>query len=85
MPLLKGGRIGARARAVSASVGGVPALRQGQGNTSPRPAPRLGQGRDQSQPVQLYDLSNDLGRNENLAAAQPGEGSPGMQALLRAV
>ena len=40
-----------------------------------------GKGGDQSQPVQLYDLAEDLGEVHNLAAAQP-EKVAEMQALL---
>jgi arylsulfatase A-like enzyme len=40
-----------------------------------------GKGGDQSQPVQLYNLANDLGETKNLAAAQP-EKLAEMHALL---
>ena len=40
-----------------------------------------GTGGDQSQPVQLYDLTHDLGETNNLAAAMP-EKVTEMKALL---
>ncbi|MBL9153108.1 MAG: arylsulfatase [Verrucomicrobiales bacterium] len=82
VPLLKGGKYPVREHAVSASVGGVPALRQGSWKYIAAPGSGgWGKGGDQSQPVQLYDLSNDLGETKNLAAAQP-EKLAEMQALL---
>jgi arylsulfatase A-like enzyme len=82
LPLLKGGTDPVREHAVSASIGGVPALRQGSWKYIAAPGSGgWGKGGDQSEPVQLYDLSNDLGETKNLAAAQP-EKLAGMQALL---
>lgn len=82
LPLLKGGGDPVRQHAVSASSGGVPALRDGSWKYIAAPGSGgWGKGGDQSQPVQLYDLSNDLGETKNLAAGQP-EKLAEMQALL---
>jgi arylsulfatase A-like enzyme len=82
LPLLEGGADPVREHAVSASISGVPALRQGSWKYIAAPGSGgWGKGGDQSQPVQLYDLSNDLGEAKNLAAAQP-EKLAEMQALL---
>ena len=82
LPLLEGGTDPVRQHAVSASISGVPALRQGAWKYIAAPGSGgWGKGGDQSQAVQLYNLSNDLGETKNLAAAQP-EKLAGMQALL---
>jgi arylsulfatase A-like enzyme len=82
MPLLKGGDLPVRGNAVSASIGGVPALRSGNWKYIPAPGSGgWGKGGDQSQPVQLYDLANDLGETKNLATAMP-EKVAEMKALL---
>ena len=72
LPLLRGEDKPIRANAVSASSGGVPALRLGNWNYIPAPGSGgWGTGGDQSQPVQLYNLADDLGETNNLAAAEP--------------
>ncbi|WP_309722354.1 arylsulfatase [Armatimonas sp.] len=72
MPLLKGGDKPIRESAVSASIQGIPALRSGSWKYIPAPGSGgWGTGGDQSQPVQLYNLANDLGETKNLAAALP--------------
>jgi arylsulfatase A-like enzyme len=82
MPLLKGGDQPVRGNAVSASIGGVPALRSGSWKYIPAPGSGgWGNGGDQSQPVQLYNLADDLGETKNLAAAMP-EKVAEMKALL---
>jgi arylsulfatase A-like enzyme len=82
MPLLKGGDQPVRGNAVSASIGGVPALRSGSWKYIPAPGSGgWGIGGDQSQPVQLYNLADDLGETKNLAAAMP-EKVAEMKALL---
>jgi arylsulfatase A-like enzyme len=82
MPLLKGGDQPVRGNAVSASIGGVPALRHGSWKYIPAPGSGgWGKGGDQSQPVQLYNLADDLGETKNLAAAMP-EKVTEMKALL---
>ena len=61
-----------RGNAVSASIGGVPALRSGNWKYIPAPGSGgWGKGGDPSQPVQLYDLADDLGETKNLAATMP--------------
>jgi arylsulfatase A len=72
LPLLKGGDQPVRANAVSASVQGVPALRDGTWKYIAAPGSGgWGKGGDQSQPVQLYQLADDPGETKNLAAAMP--------------
>lgn len=82
MPLLKGGSEPIRDHAVSASMKGLPAVRHGQWKYIPGPGSGgWGKGGDQSQPVQLYDLSKDIGETQNLAADAPDRVAQ-MQALL---
>jgi arylsulfatase A len=92
MPLLKGEDKPIRESAVSASINGVPALRSGSWKYIPAPGSggwtnHLGHmDRDASpapgsQPVQLYNLAEDLGETKNLAAAMP-EKVGEMKALL---
>ncbi|HCN77705.1 MAG TPA: arylsulfatase [Verrucomicrobiales bacterium] len=82
MPLLKGEDKPIRKNAVSASKDGVPAVRSGPWKYIPAPGSGgWGSGGDQSQPVQLYNLADDLGETKNLAAAMP-EKVAEMKALL---
>ena len=82
LPLLRGEDKPIRANAVSASSGGVPALRLGNWNYIPAPGSGgWGTGGDQSQPVQVYNLTDDLGETNNLAAAEPVKVAE-MKALL---
>jgi arylsulfatase A-like enzyme len=82
MPLLKCEDKPIRENAVSASIGGTPALRSGTWKYIPAPGSGgWGSGGDQSQPVQLYNLADDLGETKNLAAAMP-EKVAEMKALL---
>ncbi|MGQ9668430.1 MAG: sulfatase family protein [Anaerolineae bacterium] len=82
MPLLKGGDQPVRQNSVSTSVAGIPALRSGSWKYIPASGSGgWGKGGDQSQPVQLYNLAEDLGETRNLAAAMP-EKVAEMQALL---
>jgi arylsulfatase A-like enzyme len=82
MPLLKGEDKPIRENAVSASIGGTPAVRSGSWKYIPAPGSGgWGKGGDQSQPVQLYNLADDLGETKNLAAAMPGKVAE-MNALL---
>ncbi len=82
MPLLKGDDKPIRAHAVSTSIGGTPALRSGSWKYIPAPGSGgWGGGGDQSQPVQLYNLADDIGETRNLAAAMP-EKVAEMKALL---
>jgi arylsulfatase A-like enzyme len=72
MPLLKGDDKPIRENAVSAAIGGTPAVRSGSWKYIPAPGSGgWGKGGDQSQPVQLYNLAVDLGETKNLAAAMP--------------
>jgi arylsulfatase A len=72
MPALKGEDKPIRENAVSASIGGTPALRSGTWKYIAAPGSGgWGKGGDQSQPVQLYNLADDLGETKNLAAAMP--------------
>jgi arylsulfatase A len=72
MPLLKGDDKPIRDNAVSASSNGLPAVRLGNWKYIPGPGSGgWGTGGDQSQPVQLYNLADDLGETRNLAAAMP--------------
>jgi arylsulfatase A-like enzyme len=80
--LLEGASHPVRLSGVSASIGGVPALRHGSWKYIPAPGSGgWGKGGDQSQPVQLYNLADDLGETKNLAAAMP-EKVTEMKALL---
>jgi arylsulfatase A-like enzyme len=82
MPLLKGDDKPIRENAVSASSGGTPAVRSGSWKYIPAPGSGgWGTGGDQSQPVQLYNLTDDIGETKNLAAAMP-EKVAEMKALL---
>jgi arylsulfatase A-like enzyme len=72
LPLLKGNDMPVRETAVSCASSGVPAIRQGSwklilGPGSGRPRDSS----DSDQPIQLYNLANDLGETRNLAAEQP--------------
>ena len=82
IPLLKGEDKPIRENAVSASIQGTPAVRSGSWKYIPAPGSGgWGKGGDQSQPVQLYNLADDLGETKNLAAAMP-EKVAEMKALL---
>lgn len=82
LPLLRGGDQPIREHAVSASSGGTPAVRLGSWKYIPAPGSGgWGTGGDQTQPVQLYNLAEDLGETNNLAAAMP-EKAAEMKALL---
>ena len=72
LPLLQGDDKPIRKHAISASVAGTPALRSGSWKYIPAPGSGgWGKGGDPSQPVQLYDLSNDIGETKNVAATLP--------------
>ena len=82
MSLFKGGTGPIREHAVSASIGGTPSVRMGQWKYIPaRGSGGWGKGGDQSQPIQLYDLADDLGESRNLAAKNPKQVGV-MKALL---
>jgi arylsulfatase A-like enzyme len=85
MPLLKGGMGSIRENAVSASISGVPALRLGDWKYIAAPGSGgWGKGGDQSQPLQLYNLAEDIGENNNLAAKDT-ERLAQMQGLLESI
>jgi len=72
VPLLKGVDKPIRENAVSASIQGTPALRSASWKYIPAPGSGgWGTGGDQSQPVQLYNLADDIGETKNLAAEMP--------------
>jgi arylsulfatase A-like enzyme len=72
LPLLKGKPGMIRENAVSASISGVPAVRLGKTKYIPAPGSGgWGKGGDQSQPAQLYDLTDDIGETSNLAHQSP--------------
>lgn len=82
MPLLKGQDSPIRQNAVSASSQGTPAVRKGAWKYIPAPGSGgWGTGGDQSQPVQLYNLADDISEAKNLAAAMPDKVNE-MQQLL---
>ncbi len=82
MPLLAGEDKPIRENAVSTSIGGTPAVRLGSWKYIPAPGSGgWGTGGDQSQPVQLYNLADDLGETKNLADSMP-EKVAQMKALL---
>ncbi len=72
LPLLNGTDQPVRDTAISCSSSGVPSLRHGAWKYIAAPGSGgWGKGGDQSQPLQLYDLANDLSESNNLAAAEP--------------
>lgn len=82
LPLFEGKDEPVRQTSISCSINGTPCLRQGTWKYIAAPGSGgWGKGGDQSQPVQLYDLSEDLAEADNLAADQP-ERLARMEALL---
>jgi arylsulfatase A len=82
MPLLKGDDKPIREHGVSASSQGTPAVRGSSWKYIPAPGSGgWGKGGDQSQPVQLYNIAEDIGETKNLAAVMP-EKVDEMNALL---
>ena len=72
LPLLKGGCQPVRETSISCSIGGTPSIRHHNWKYIPaRGSGGWGKGGDQSQPVQLYDLTEDISESKNHAAAQP--------------
>lgn len=72
LPLLKGGDQPVRTTAISCSAQGLPALRQGSWKYIAGPGSGgWSKGGTPQQPVQLYDLSQDLSETNNLAAGEP--------------
>jgi arylsulfatase A-like enzyme len=82
MPLFKGSDKPVREHAVSTSGSGAPGVRFGRWKYIPiRGSGGWGKGGDQSQPIQLYNLADDIGEANNLAAQEPKRVKR-MQALL---
>ena len=81
MTLLKGGDEPVRENAVSCSMRGVPGLRRGSWKLILDPGSGGWTRGGGDQPVQLYNLADDLGETRNLAAEQP-ERVTQMKALL---
>lgn len=72
MPLFRGDHVSVRETSVSCSVRGVPSIRVGTWKYIAAPGSGgWGKGGDQSQPLQLYDLSQDLAESHNLAKLHP--------------
>lgn len=72
LPLLVGGQQPVRENSVSCSIRGIPSVRSGSWKYIADPGSGgWGKGGDQSQPLQLYNLADDIGEAHNLAAAQP--------------
>ncbi len=85
LPLLKGSDQPVRTTSVSCSIKGIPSLRVGHWKYIADPGSGgWGKGGDQSQPLQLYDLANDIGEAHNLAAEQPQRVAE-MQDMLEAI
>lgn len=72
LPLLQGSDAVVRETSVSCSIQGVPSVRLGSWKYIAAPGSGgWGKGGDQSQPLQLYNLANDLGETQNLAERAP--------------
>lgn len=71
LPLLRGDDKPVRTSAVSCSANGVPAVRSGSWKLILAPGSGGWSKGDTGQPVQLYNLADDLGETKNLAADQP--------------
>jgi arylsulfatase A-like enzyme len=83
VPLFQGRSEPVREHAVSTAGNGLPAVRKGPWKYIPAPGSGgWGKGGDQSQPVQLYNLADDIGETRNLAAMQPERVSQ-LQCLLQ--
>jgi arylsulfatase A-like enzyme/dienelactone hydrolase len=65
LPILKGNDVAIRTNAVSCAASGIPGYREGNRKLILAPDPAT------KSPVQLYDLTADLGETKNLAAAEP--------------
>ena len=87
LPLLRGSTEPVRETSVSCSMQGVPSLRYRNWKYIAAPGSGgWGRGGDQSQPIQLYDLAEDLSESNNLAADQPKlatEMKDRLEALIR--
>lgn len=82
LPLLRGEDRPVRENAVNCSIDGLPSVRAGSWKLILGPGSGgWSKADDESQPVQLYNLADDIGEMKNLAAAQP-ERVTQMKALL---
>jgi arylsulfatase A-like enzyme len=82
LPLLRGEDRPVRENAVNCSSSGLPGAREGSWKLILGPGSGgWSKADDDSQPVQLYNLAEDIGETKNLAAAQP-ERVAQMKALL---
>jgi arylsulfatase A-like enzyme len=80
LPLLRGENAPIRTHAVATSNTGLPGVRSGPWKYIAGPEPAAGVA-GQPQPVQLYNLAEDLAESKNLAGAMPGKVAE-LQALL---
>ena len=82
LPLFEGGKESVRETSVSCSIRGVPSVRRGAMKyIADFGSGGWAKGGDPAVPVQLYDLSKDIGETNNLAPAHPEE-LAAMQDLL---
>lgn len=81
LPLLNGHDRPIRTNAVSCSIRGLPGLREEDWKLIPRPGSGGWTKGGDEQPVQLYNLTDDISESTNLAAAHPQRVAH-MQALL---
>lgn len=81
LPLLRGADQPVREQAVNCSSNGLPSVRQGPWKLILGPGSGGWSTDVSDQPVQLYNLADDLGETKNLAAAQPQRVAE-MKALL---
>lgn len=72
LPLLQGSNDPVRQNAVSTSSNGLPGLRHGKWKYIPGPGSGGWSPGESNQPVQLYNLADDPGETQNLAAQEPG-------------
>ncbi len=85
VPLLEGGQRPTREHAVSCSIQGLPAVREGSWKYIPGPGSGgWSKGVEAGPAEQLYDLAGDLGEMNNLAAAEP-ERTEAMRRLLERI
>ncbi len=82
LPLLRGGDKPVRDQSVNCSAAGLPSVRSGSWKLIlSSGSGGWSKGGERSQPIQLYNLADDLGETKNLAAVQPGRVEQ-MKALL---